>query len=499
MHITSLPSKYGVGTMGREAREFVDFLHEAKQSCWEILPLGHTGCGDSPYQCFSAFAGNPYLIDLGCLARNGLLTREEIESRDWGGDPERVDYGKLWENRFAVLRLAARRGLPRDAGAVNAFALENSHWLPDYALFMALKMHFGGASWTQWPDGVRLREPAELEKYRKMLREDVDFFTWVQYKFFRQWKSLRAYAHSKGVKIIGDVPIYVPLDSADVWACPENFQLDGDRRPRCVAGVPPDYFSADGQLWGNPLYDWQKMKKDGYSWWLSRLAAAGKLYDVIRFDHFRGLDSYWSVPAGEKTAVNGRWVEGPGSHFIFAVKTAFPKLKLIAEDLGFLTESVRSLRRSSGFPGMKVLQFAFDAGGDSYYLPHRHWVDSVCFTGTHDNATLAQFIDEMPEKDFDFMVKYLGLNEREGYIWGILRAGMTSVCQTFVAQMQDYLELGAASRMNTPGTVGANWRWRVKPGALTPELAERIAAMTVMFGRVPDRAEREQPAEPVKK
>lgn len=483
MHITSLPSRHGVGTLGQAAHDFVDFLAAARQSYWEILPLGHTGCGDSPYQTFSAFAGNPYLIDLDLLAGEGLLTRGEIEGVDWGGDPARVDYGRLWEHRFSALRAAFKRAAGRDVQAVKDFTRENVYWLPDYALFMALKMRFGGLPWTEWPDGLRLCRAAELNRCRAELREDVEFFTWVQYTFFRQWRDLRAYAHSRNVQIIGDVPIYVPLDSADVWAHPEYFQLDADRRPKFVAGVPPDYFCADGQLWGNPLYDWKQMMSDGYVWWLKRIAAAGKLFDVIRFDHFRGLDSYWAVPAGDKTAVNGKWVEGPASHFIYALKTAFPELRLIAEDLGLLTESVRSLRRSSGFPGMKVLEFAFSAGGDSYYLPHRHWKDSVCFTGTHDNAPLRQFVEEMPDADREFMTKYLGLNEAEGYVWGLLRAGMCSVCELFIAQMQDYLELGADSRMNQPGTVGENWRWRVLPGALTPELAERIGAMTKMFGR----------------
>lgn len=484
MHITSLPSRHGVGTLGQAAFDFVDFLRAASQHYWEILPLGHTGCGDSPYQTFSAFAGNPYLIDLDILVREGLLKPEEADAQDWGDDPAHVDYGKLWEHRFGVLRIAARRAFERGTTPLmDSFERDNGHWLPDYALFMALKMHFGGAPWTEWPDGLRLRNAPELERYRELLREDVRLFTWIQYTFFRQWRSLRSYAHSKHVRIIGDVPIYVPLDSADVWSSPEYFQLDADRRPKFVAGVPPDYFSAEGQLWGNPLYDWERMKSDGYAWWLRRIAAAGGLFDVIRFDHFRGLDSYWSVPAGEKTAINGKWIEGPGSHFIYVIRTAFPKLRLIAEDLGLLTPSVRSLRRSSGFPGMKVLQFAFDAGGDSYYLPHRHWVDSVCFTGTHDNATLKQFLDEMPEADLEFMTRYIGLNEREGYIWGVLRAGMCSVCEIFIAQMQDYLELGADARMNTPGTVGGNWRWRALPGQLSPEIAERIGVMTKMYGR----------------
>lgn len=484
MHITSLPSAHGVGTLGQAACDFVDFLHTAHQNYWEILPLGHTGCGDSPYQTFSAFAGNPYMIDLDMLVGEGLLTREEVNACDWGSDPAKVDYGKLWEHRFTVLREAARRSARHDTLALRErFERKNSHWLPDYALFMALKMHFGGAAWTEWPEGLRMRDAAELERYRQLLSGDVELFTWIQYTFFRQWRALRSYAHGKNVRIIGDVPIYVPLDSADVWAHPENFQLDGSRRPKFVAGVPPDYFSAEGQLWGNPLYDWEHMKSDGYAWWLRRIAAAGELFDVIRFDHFRGLDSYWSVPAGEKTAINGKWIEGPGSHFIYAIRTAFPKLRLIAEDLGLLTPSVRSLRRSSGFPGMKVLQFAFDAGGESYYLPHRHWVDSVCFTGTHDNAPLRQFIEEMPKADLEFMTRYIGLNEREGYIWGILRAGMCSVCEIFIAQMQDYLELGAESRMNLPGTVGGNWCWRALPGQLSNEMAERIGTMTKMYGR----------------
>lgn len=484
MHITSLPSPYGIGTMGGVAYEFVDFLSAAGQRYWQILPLGHTGYGDSPYQTFSAFAGNPYLIDLDLLKADGLLTGEEISTVDWGSEPVRVDYGRLWESRFSILRLAAERGWERDREAVRAFCERNARWLPDYALFMALKTHFGGGAWTQWPEELRLRSSkAILKEYKDLLEGDIRLFTYAQFLFFRQWEALRRYARSRGVYIIGDVPIYVPMDSADVWACPENFQLDGEGRPECVAGVPPDYFSENGQLWGNPLYDWERMKEGGYAWWMERLASACALYDVIRMDHFRGLDSYWAVPRGETTAVNGQWRKGPGVDFIREVKARFPRIRLIAEDLGILTESVHKLRRQSGFPGMKVLEFAFDAGGGSAYLPHRCTPGSVCYTGTHDNAPLGQFIGEMPEADRTFMVKYLGLNREEGYIRGVLRGGMSSPSGLFIAQMQDWLELGADARMNRPGTVGGNWCWRAPEGAFSPTLAARIREMTELYGR----------------
>ena len=487
MPISSLPSPCGIGTLGKEARAFIDFLHDAGQSWWQILPVGHTSYGDSPYQCLSAYAGNPYFIDPDLLAADGLLTQDEIAACSWGGDPARIDYALLYENRWPLLAKAAERGLPRDKEKVEAFVRENEAWLPDYALFMALKKHFGMKSWIEWTDeDVRLRKPAALEKYRTELADDVALYTYVQYLFFSQWEALRAYAKKQGVGIIGDLPIYVALDSADVWASPESFQLDEKNIPTAVSGVPPDYFSEDGQLWGNPLYDYEAMETDGFGWWIRRIGGAAKLYDVIRIDHFRGFESYWAVPYGETTAKRGKWVKGPGMRLVGTLTGWFRDVQFIAEDLGITTPAVRQLLTESGLPGMKVLEFAFDARGTSDYLPHAHTAHCVCYTGTHDNPPLALWKTEADPADVGMAARYLGLNEREGFCRGILRGGMSSVAELFVAQLQDYLELGAGSRINTPGTTAGNWQWRLQPGQLTDALAARIAAMTRLYGRGAD-------------
>ena len=483
MHITSLPGPYGVGTMGKSAYHFVDFLDKAGQSVWQILPLNPTGYGDSPYQSFSAFAGNPYLIDLDTLVQEGLLMAGEPEAVNWGENPGRVSFGRLYEERGKLLRLAYSRFVPDEAYA--AFLEENDQWLPDYALFMALKEEYGGFSWLQWPEPLRLRDPGALEQARKAHADMIGYHSFVQYLFFRQWKALRGYAASKGIRIIGDVPIYVPLDSADVWVNHKLFQLDETRHPTVVAGCPPDGFTADGQLWGNPIYDWQAMADTGYDWWVKRLTAAAGMYDVVRFDHFRGFESYWSVPAGEKTARNGRWVKGPGMDFIRTVQQALPELDFIAEDLGFVTPEVRQLQLDSGYPGMKVLEFAFDSREESDYLPHLYPVDSVCYTGTHDNVTLMQWFDEASRQDKAYAKAYLGLNGSEGNVWGMIRGGMGSVSRLFVAQMQDYLELGGEARMNFPGTLSAaNWTWRAQEGFDSDKLAKKIRKLTGLFGRL---------------
>nr|WP_326185706.1 4-alpha-glucanotransferase [uncultured Oscillibacter sp.] len=484
MPVSSLPSPYGIGTLGRAAREFVDFLAAAGQSWWQMLPVGPTSYGDSPYQSFSAYAGNPYFIDLDYLREDGLLERAEIEAVRWGGDPGRVDYAAIYENRFSLLRKAADRGWERDAEKVAAFAEKNREWLPDYALFMALKRHFGMTAWTAWPDReIRLRRPGAVARYRETLAADIRLFTYIQYLFFRQWEALRAYAHEQGVGIIGDLPIYVSMDSADVWADPRSFQLDENNVPREVAGVPPDYFSADGQLWGNPLYDWEAMGRDGYRWWIRRIGGAARLYDILRIDHFRGLESYWAVPYGETTAKIGRWVKGPGMDLLRVLTARFPNIQFIAEDLGYLTPEVQKLLRDSGFPGMKVLEFAFDSREPSNYLPHTYTPHCVCYAGTHDNATLMGWKDEADPADIAMARRYLGLNEEEGFHWGVLRGGMSSVSDLFMAQMQDYLGLGSDSRMNTPGTLGGNWQWRMLPGQITEELTRHIAEMTSLYGR----------------
>ncbi len=482
MHITSLPGPWGIGTMGKAAYHFVDFLQQAGQKYWQILPLNPTGYGDSPYQAFSSQAGNPYLIDLELLMQEGLLEAPEIGAFPWGRSSGRVDFGLQYSGRLAVLEKAFARFVP-DAD-YRAFLEENAWWLEDYALFAALKQSLGG-TWRSWPRDVMHRDPQALEKMRQLFAKPVAFQRFLQYEFFRQWDRLHRYANEKGLRIIGDVPIYVPLDSAEVWVSPRLFQLDGDLRPTAVAGCPPDGFSATGQLWGNPLYDWQAMKADGYRWWIRRLQTARKLYDVIRIDHFRGFESYWSIPAGDPDARSGQWCPGPGLDFLNAVKRALPDLSCIAEDLGYVTDEVRQLQLQSGWPGMKVLQFAFDSREPGNYYPHLYPVDSVCYTGTHDNPTLHQWLRELEAGDRQTAQRYLGLNHREGEIWGLLRGGMASVSRLFIAQMQDYLPEEAGARMNKPSTLSAeNWTWRAAGGFDSPELAARIRAMTELFGRL---------------
>ena len=484
MAISSLPSPYGIGTLGKEAYEFVDFLAQAGQSWWQMLPVGPTSYGDSPYQSFSSSAGNPYFVDLDTLKEDGLLTKGEIDAMDWGNDPGYVDYEKIYNNRFVLLQKATERGWERDKEQVAAFVEENKGWLPDYALFMAVKKHFGMQAWTQWPEeDIRLRKAEAVERYRVELEEDVRLFTYIQYHFFLQWNKLRDYAHKKGIGIIGDMPIYVAMDSADVWSEPESFQLDEENKPVEVSGVPPDYFSEEGQLWGNPLYNWDAMKEDGYGWWIRRVGGAAKLYDILRIDHFRGFESYWAVPAEETTAKNGHWVKGPGMGLVGVLTGWFSNVQFIAEDLGFLTDEVKQLLQDSGLPGMKVLEFAFDSREPSNYLPHTYNTNCVCYAGTHDNTTLAAWRHEADPDDVEMAIRYLGLNEEEGFVWGILRGGISSVADLFVAQMQDYLELGAESRMNTPGVLGGNWQWRMKEGQITEELTRKIADMAWIYGR----------------
>lgn len=483
MHISSLPNPYGIGSVGKCAYDFVDFLVEAGQSCWQILPLSPTGYGDSPYQSCSTYAGNHYLIDLDLLIAQGLLTQAEADAVAWSTDETRVDYGCLYNNRAGLLRKAYARFRPDDT--FRQFVADNAQWLEDYALFMTLKAQFGGRDWQSWPEDLKLRRPEALARCREERKEDLSFQYFLQYTFFRQWEALRAYANGKGIRIIGDVPIYVPQDSADVWASPELFQLDADGRPTMVAGCPPDSFTAEGQLWGNPLYDWDKHKATGYAWWIRRLSAAARMYDVVRFDHFRGFESYWAVPAGDTTAAGGSWKIGPGMDFIRAVQQALPTLDFIAEDLGYVTPEVRKLQEDSGYPGMKVMQFAFDSRETADYLPHTYPVNSVCYSGTHDNFPLAQWLEEAAPEDVAMAKAYLGLNEQEGIIRGIIRGCMGSVSKLCVIQMQDYLELGVFSRMNFPGTLSSNnWTWRAEKGFLTKELTQRIYETTKRYGRL---------------
>ncbi len=484
--ISSLPSPYGIGAFGRAAYDFADFLHAAGQSYWQLLPLGPTSCGDSPYQSFSTFAGNPYFIDLDLLVEDGLLTKREVTDCAWGAEPRYVDYGRLYEGRFPLLARAKARGWARDRAAVAAFEAENSRWLPDYALFMALKRHFGMKAWTEWPDeGARLHRPDALERYRAALREGVELFTYLQFLFFRQWSALKSYVNGLGLRVIGDLPIYVAMDSADVWSEPENFRLDERGVPVEVSGVPPDYFSADGQLWGNPLYDYEAMQRDGFAWWIRRVGGAARLYDVVRIDHFRGFASYWAVPYGETTAKNGRWVKGPGMALVGVLTDWFHDLAFIAEDLGAPALEVTQLLADSGLPGMKVLEFAFDPREPSSHLPHRCGENCVCYTGTHDNAPLALWRTEADGAELALAERYLGLNEREGFERGMIRGGMGSVARLFVAQMQDWLGLGAGHRMNVPGTGRGNWAWRLLPGEASARLAEEIRDLTRLYERLP--------------
>ena len=485
LHISSLPSPYGIGTLGRTAFDFVDFLARAGQSYWQLLPIGPTSVGDSPYQSCSVFAGNPYFIDLDLLVQQGLLQPSEVQGAPWGALAQRVDYALQYRRRYPLLFRACDRG--REKYAAEFAAFRQAHpWVADYGLFMALKEKFGQLPWNQWPEKAARREPEALARYGRELKEQIDRYEFLQYLFHGQWQRLHDYARNRGVKIIGDLPIYVPLDSVEVWMYPHLFQLDGSGAPTAVAGCPPDAFSEDGQLWGNPLYDWDEMEKTGYDWWQTRARAAARFFDVIRIDHFRGLESYWAVPYGDDTAKNGRWRKGPGMGLIRALKQACPDTAFIAEDLGFLTPEVLALQEASGFPGMKVLQFAFD-GDDNAYLPHRQIPHCVCYTGTHDNETILQWLQNAPQTTVETVTAYLGLNDREGAVRGVLRGGMSTVAELFVSQMQDWLELGQEGRMNTPGTLSEkNWSWRLS--ALPDKaLTAQIAAMTGLYGRLPRR------------
>jgi len=480
--IFSLPSPGGIGTLGRAAYEFADFLHRAGQSWWQILPVSPAGDGDSPYQSVSSYAGNPLLIDPELLAAEGLLLPQELAAAD-GGRGNRIDYAKVNETRLPLLRKAFERGREKDTERLMTFSLRSAAWLPDYALFMAAKDRFGGAPWTEWPDeALRRHEAGSVDRYRAELSQEIRFYTYVQFLFYEQWEKLKAYVNGLGIRILGDLPIYVAPDSADVWAAQESFLLDRNGYPTAVAGVPPDYFCAEGQLWGNPLYDWKRMRADGFGWWIRRIDGAARLFDAIRMDHFRAFASYWAVPAGAETAKEGHWEPGPGMELLGVLTSWFPQLTFIAEDLGILTPDVLELLRASGLPGMKVLEFAFSGGAENAYLPHNYAPHCVCYTGTHDNAPLPDWQRTASRQELRAAEEYLGLNAREGFSWGVIRGGQSSVAELFIAQMQDYLERPDA-RINTPGTPRGNWRWRLLPGEISGVLADRIRAVTERYGR----------------
>lgn len=483
MPVTSLPSPYGVGAFGRAAYEFVDFLKAAGQKYWQVLPLGPTSYGDSPYQSFSAFSGNPYFIDLDTLLEEGFLTEEEIAEKSWGDDPESVDYSALYRGRFEVLQKAYLRSRHQDTAEYRAFCEENQSWLEDYSLFMAVKNSFGGKEWLLWPEEIRMREPAALSRCREKLKDDVGFWKFCQFQFFEQWGNLKAYANQNGIQIIGDIPIYVALDSADVWAHGEQFQLDGERRPTGIAGVPPDLFSETGQLWGNPLYDWERMEREEFAWWKERMAFSAKLYDVIRIDHFVGIAHYYSIPYGDKTAENGHWIDGPGEKLIAAINSAIGEKKVIAENLGVVTPEVDRILEKSGYPGMKLMQFGFDSGPRNANLPSYFEKNSVVYGGTHDNETLAGFFARQKRSVLKFAREYLNVRTNKEIPAALIRAGYASVADTAVFQLQDLLGLDNSARINTPATLGGNWRWRVKREMLTEELAGQLKRLAELYGR----------------
>ena len=496
--VASLPSRYGIGAFSKEAYEFIDQLKEAGQQVWQILPLGPTSFGDSPYQAFSAFAGNPYFIDLEALIQEGLLTKEECDRADFGNNPAYIDYSKLYENRFSLLKIAYERWKSVSfAGTPQENRLEAVHGKAgellrretrEYCFYMALKDHFQSRSWDLWDEEIRIRRPEALARYGQLLSDEIGFYEFQQIKFEEQWKKLKGYANSQGIQIMGDIPIYVAFDGADSWARPELFQFDGDMRPKAVAGCPPDAFSATGQLWGNPLYDWEYHRKTGYQWWMKRMEYCFALYDLVRVDHFRGFDEYYSIPYGQDTAVNGKWEQGPGIEIFRKMEEYFGKkeLPIIAEDLGFLTPSVYRLLEETGFPGMKVLEFAFEEGGRSPYLPHNYTQNCVVYTGTHDNDTLAGWYKAMDIEQKEFSIEYLGnsLTPVDQVHWDFIRLALRSVAELAVIPVQDYLGLGTEARTNEPSTIGKNWRWRLLKGQLDEKTLRRCRKLAEAYGRV---------------
>ncbi len=495
LHPTSLPGPYGVGELGPEAFTWLDFLASAGQRLWQVMPLGPTGYGDSPYQSFSTFAGNHFLISLDAMVAEGWLEAAELAPVAELPDG-RVEYGALIPRKLALLERAAER-FSHAAGAderaaLEAFRAEQAGWLEDYALFMALKEAHGGAAWSDWVPGLRDRQAGPLERARSEVADAATKHALWQFWFFRQWGAVRRRASELGIQVVGDLPIFVSMDSADAWANPELFHFGDDGRPTVVAGVPPDYFSATGQRWGNPLYRWDVLAETGYAWWVERVRAALGMVDIVRIDHFRGFAAYWEIPASEETAVNGRWVEGPGHALFGVLRAELGELPVIAEDLGVITPDVDELRLRHGLPGMKVLQFAFASDADDPYLPHNYERECVVYTGTHDNDTTAGWYASAPEVERDLVRRYLATGGGE-IAWEMIRLAQASVADTAIVPLQDVLGLGSEARMNTPGTAGGNWAWRFAWQDVPFWVAPQLAELAELYGRVPG-AEAEEPS-----
>ena len=481
--ITSLPSPYGIGTLGQEAYQFVDLLTDLRQRYWQVLPIGPTSYGDSPYQAFSAFAGNPYLIDLEMLYKDGLIELSDIRSFFWGSNEREIDYAVLHKNRFSILRLAYER-FDKSNISFRIFCEKEQEWLADYSLFMSVKMHFQEKEWSLWDLDIRNRTSAGLEKYSSLLCQEIDFWNFCQYKFYEQWTILKNYANRKGIEIIGDIPLYVALDSSDVWANKRLFLLDQDGNPMEVAGCPPDAFSQDGQKWGNPLYDWKWMESDGFSWWKKRMEANTKLYDIIRIDHFIGIVRYYSIPARDKTARLGRWNRGPGKKLTDAIMEVIGNKKIIVEDLGVAVPGVQKLIAKTGWPNMKILQFAFDGNTAHEFLPHNYRDENiVVYGGTHDNETLVGYFREKTDYELAFMYAYLNIQNKDEIPDALIRLAYSSIANVVIFQIQDILKLGNEARTNFPSTVGQNWKFRIWKNCMDENRRTWIRTIAAIYRR----------------
>lgn len=487
LHPTSLPGKYGIGTIGQHAYSFIDFLVASGQKIWQTCPLGHTGFGDSPYQCFSAFAGNPLLINLEEFVIEGFLNPRDLTIDDQFND-ESVDFGAVFNWKYPLLRKACDLFIEKAGKSLKRqferFITEENNWLHDYALFMALKDFNGGKAWHEWSDDFKLRNPDAINDFEEKYQSDIIFYKFIQFFFFKQWSQLKAYANQNYIEIIGDIPLYVAYDSAEAWANPELFLFDEDKKPTMVAGVPPDYFSETGQLWGNPIYNWEYMQDNHFEWWKSRIRASLKLADIIRIDHFRGLAAYWAVPYGSENAINGQWYPSPGRELFEALEYEFGKLPILAEDLGVITEDVTALRDMFELPGMKILQFAFDSDEDNSanFFPHVYDKNSVVYTGTHDNDTVIGWFDKAKDIDKKYALKYLNTTEKNLSL-AFLRAAWSSTAVFAIAPMQDILGLDSKARMNTPGILGGNWQWRVTPEQLSSKVSDMLNELTKIYQR----------------